>query len=205
MKRLELKKILLILIGVVTITSCQKGNLLDEQKTLSTVKQQKFMEEISDEEFIIMTEAERQYLLESGESMTIDEFQGFLEGFLTTMIQNYPIISNGHKMILVASVIEDNVLFTGVSTDGYKISWYERIHEHFEIVRHKPTFPLEPYQPSSPEDSLVKCIYTKDINEIMMWIYLELYFEKTFCVEFDEERGYWFGCDGTCMNENCQE
>ena len=188
MKRLELKKILLILIGVVTITSCQKGNLLDEQKTLSTVKQQKFMEEISDEEFIIMTEAERQYLLESGESMTIDEFQN---GLLILL----PIITMGGDYIFVASTRDNYVFFEALSEDGKYESWYNRLNDH--IYEH-----YEIYDTMTDSDSpSIKCLKTGDLKKIANWINEQIKNKRDFIAKYDLEKEEWFLCNGDCCKK----
>lgn len=201
MKRLELKKILLILIGVVTITSCQKGNLLDEQKTLSTVKQQKFMEEISDEEFIIMTEAERQYIIDNCPSIPVEEFED------KDRAREYFELTTPPGVILVATVKDDRVYFLGITAEYNHKSWYNRLESHFNSghVIGPVTEPIDPT--IAPDDNPVSCIYTSDWEVLYMYIWYAIYNKRDYIVErvYITNPPYWYFCDGTCKNENCQE
>ncbi len=145
------------------------------------------------EHFILMTEEERQYLIEHGSSLSIDEFT-------LNARQLVSFITEGSDLIFVAAVVDNDVYFMGIDASGSTSSWYNRLHEHF--INHHPIDP-----DNLPLDG---CIVANDENEEDMkafWEWVQnaekLEYEDgigyTLVKEYDEEGNLWWkGCNGMC-------
>jgi len=137
---------------------------------------------------VIMTDAERAYLIAFGHSMAIDDFK----------LHARDIITSGFGQIFVTTVKNGNVHFMGMSATGNQASWYNRLYEHF--INHHPINDTD-------DTHLVSCIVITVGNEEEEKAFDEWYAKAleiglpiTTTIGYDEDGNMWIkGCNGLCM------
>ena len=182
MKNFKVFTIVTVMLLVSSVfNACKKEKVVQNEENL--INQQK-----SASSFVLITEAERQYLLESGESMTIDEFQNglFILFPIMTMVTDY---------IFVASTNDSYVFFETLTKDGNYESWYNRLNDH--IYEH-----YEVYDPAmDPDSPSIKCLKTSDLKKIANWINEQITNKRDFTAKYDLDKEEWFLCNGDCCKK----
>ena len=137
--------------------------------------------------FVLMTDDERAYLIASGQSMSVSDFN-IASGDLVD------IITKGFGQTFVATISNNDVYFIGISESGIQASWHERLSVYISEL-------IDDYDPN---DGVAYCVYTDDMNEITAWIAMQLYNKRDFSAVYISVTGKWFLCNGDCLKEDCK-
>jgi hypothetical protein len=174
--------------GMLVISiSCKKEGTKVQQNGQNEVSVQNQQQKTGD--FVIMTAEEREYLIASGKSMTIDDFKLHAVEIITSKVGQF----------LVTTVQNGNVYFMGISATDNQASWYNRLHEHF--IRHLPM--VDPDE--SRSDGCTAWTNILDEEGIEMYnkkyeVLKEMGLEIVHYSYKDEEGNIWImACNGTCF------